>query len=588
MTNCTESNLRSAVAGGGTVTFACDGTITLAATITNTADTVLDGGDHQIAISGGDTVRVFTVATNVSLAVVNLTIANGRSERGGGIYNEGGSVNLRQTAFHSNWALAAGGWGGALYNWGGVINATNCEFAGNVAQSMTNSLAEHAGGGAIFNHAGSVNLQNCVFNGNKACAALESGYPAYLPGPGMSGSNGLGGAICNFGSLRINSCTFRDNLAGGGMGGPGIPGGDYPFGNNDPPFWGGYGGNGYGGAIFNTGLLVVEASLFVGNQVTGGIGGTGGRGGFALYSSNSGAWGGGGGDGFGAALASSNGIVRIGNCTVVSNTCAGGIGGTGGQGGEVVKGYGGTGGTGGMGGRGIGAINAHDDCRITNCTIAFNTGIAGNVGSGGRGGWSGLYLEFGSQGSPGAAGSATGGVTTTACRLVNTLLATNAPGGNCHGTITDDGHNLSSDSSCAFTNVGSLNNTDPLLGPLANNGGPTLTMALLAGSPAIDASDSAAAPPTDQRGAPRPFGAGADIGAYEYAAMLSISRASGNGLDIFLRDGSPGQTCRLLTSTNCLDWVCVATNQVGASGTVLFRENCSTAEPERFYKAVLP
>ena len=86
--------------------------------------------------------------------------------------------------------------------------------------------------------------------------------------------------------------------------------------------------------------------------------------------------------------------------------------------------------------------------------------------------------------------------------------------------LTDAGHNLSSDASCAFTNPASVNNLDPKLGPLADNGGPTLTMALLPGSPAIDAGDTSLAPTTDQRGFPRPFGLAADIGAYESSFIV--------------------------------------------------------------------
>jgi hypothetical protein len=56
---------------------------------------------------------------------------------------------------------------------------------------------------------------------------------------------------------------------------------------------------------------------------------------------------------------------------------------------------------------------------------------------------------------------------------------------------------------------------DPLLGPLAKNGGPTATHALLAGSPAIDAATSEGCPPTDQRGVPRPQGEACDMGSYE-------------------------------------------------------------------------
>jgi CSLREA domain-containing protein len=64
--------------------------------------------------------------------------------------------------------------------------------------------------------------------------------------------------------------------------------------------------------------------------------------------------------------------------------------------------------------------------------------------------------------------------------------------------------------------VGTANNPiDPKIGPLANNGGPTKTHALLLGSPAIDAASTPDCPTADQRGVPRPQGAGCDIGSYE-------------------------------------------------------------------------
>jgi len=103
--------------------------------------------------------------------------------------------------------------------------------------------------------------------------------------------------------------------------------------------------------------------------------------------------------------------------------------------------------------------------------------------------------------------------------FLNTIIAGN-DGNNCHndihGTWTSLGHNLDGGNPCLFTQPGALYNTDPLLGALADNGGPTQTMALLVGSPAIDAGMDIGCPATDQRGIPRPFGPHCDIGAYEF------------------------------------------------------------------------
>jgi hypothetical protein len=87
-------------------------------------------------------------------------------------------------------------------------------------------------------------------------------------------------------------------------------------------------------------------------------------------------------------------------------------------------------------------------------------------------------------------------------------------------TITSTGNNLEDLNTCNFDQPTDKINTNPLLGPLQDNGGPTWTYALLDGSPAIDAADFGvcAAPPVngvDQRGVARPFGLSCDIGAFE-------------------------------------------------------------------------
>jgi beta-glucanase (GH16 family) len=83
--------------------------------------------------------------------------------------------------------------------------------------------------------------------------------------------------------------------------------------------------------------------------------------------------------------------------------------------------------------------------------------------------------------------------------------------------IRSEGSNVSSDSTCNLFAPGDRPSTNPQLGPLAANGGPTLTHALPAGSPALDAAAAASCPATDQRGVARPQGGGCDSGAYERA-----------------------------------------------------------------------
>jgi hypothetical protein len=500
-----EAALRAVVTGGGTVTFACDGTITLASTITNTLDTVLDGSGHQITISGSNACRVFFVNSNVNLTLVNLTIANGLSANGGGIYNEG------------------------------TLNATNCRFVANTAQGAP---------GADFTV------------------------------PASPGQDGSGGAVYNSGALNIIGCLFAGNSACGGAGGWGQ-------GGFIDTYAGGVGGAGNGGAICNLGLLAVSGSTFWCNSAFGGLGGCGGSGGMYGVPPIPGATGGAGGAGNGSALFN-GGSASLVNSTFALNSGSGAEGGAGGDGGSLpISPPGGAyGGNGGGGGSAFGTICGNDQL-LTNCTLAFNSGYAGGGGPGGAAG--GPSGQPGSSGSPGAAFGCLGGG-----QLVNTLLASNVPL-NCSGTI-DAGHNLSSDGSCGFTGIGSLNNIDPKLGPLADNGGPTPTMALLPGSPAIDAGDTSVAPATDQRGFPRPAGLAADIGAYEYGSVMPTVAISGSGANVLniLASGNSNQSCRLLSSTDLLNWVPIATDQFGTNGTILFYDTYAPGSACRFYRLVMP
>jgi len=185
--------------------------------------------------------------------------------------------------------------------------------------------------------------------------------------------------------------------------------------------------------------------------------------------------------------------------------------------------------------------------------LAFNSTISGNRtldGSSGEAWGGGVYAANGSiltiSGSTiasNSSASAGGGIykgfngTVT---VANSLIAGNsAPGApDCKGTFVSSGYNLigNSSGSTGFGVPGDQLNVNPLLGPLADNGGPTFTHALLTGSPAIDKGKSFGVITTDQRGHFRPYdftsipnasgGDGSDIGAFEVSPpVLSIVRA---------------------------------------------------------------
>ena len=113
--------------------------------------------------------------------------------------------------------------------------------------------------------------------------------------------------------------------------------------------------------------------------------------------------------------------------------------------------------------------------------------------------------------------------------MLQTILSGNS-GNNCVGALSDNGYNLSSDSSCVLIGTGSLTNSDPLLISLTDNGGHTAgdntyketiqTHALQSGSPALDqisenSNGCGTTYTTDQRGISRPQWTACDIGAFE-------------------------------------------------------------------------
>jgi len=178
-----------------------------------------------------------------------------------------------------------------------------------------------------------------------------------------------------------------------------------------------------------------------------------------------------------------------------------------------------------------GGVDNRGMLTISNSTVSENNAnFRGNVSGGGISNSGVLAINnstISGNSAHGSLGSFGGGIYNSngTATLQNSIVANSTSGGNCYGTMKSNGYNLSSDGSCNFNHAGDLNNHDPLLGPLQNNGGSTETMALLPGSPAIDAGNPTGCTDgqghllkTDQRGMPRPDredSVGCDMGAYE-------------------------------------------------------------------------
>ena len=360
--------------------------------------------------------------------------------------------------------------GGGIENDGGTLKVRAGTFVDNAASQ---------GGGGIDNYQGKLTVTKSTFIGNNSPEFGGGGIYNYQGTVSVtrsrfshnSTSSGLGGAIENFeGVLTLTKSTFMGNRAPDGGGGIDNFGkltiADSAFSSNSAP-------SAFGGGIDNfDGALSVTNSTFSYNTAIGGGAIENGRALTVSQStfSNNNAIAGGGIEN------DADGSLNVSNSTFFHNGYN----------------YG-------------GAIeNDNGIVSVTNSTFLGNIALPG---------------EGGGIQNHGLA------------RLKSTIVATSI-GGDCSRAIADAGYNIADDATCGFVKTGSANNGDgvnPLLSRagLGTNGGPTETIALHEGSPAIDAIPFAdctdqASPPhrmnTDQRGMQRPDSveSDCDIGAYEF------------------------------------------------------------------------
>jgi hypothetical protein len=548
---------------GDTITFGINGTITLTSgeLLIPKHLTISGPGPAILAVSGNNDSRVFNIPNGVNASISGLKIRNGVTLPG-----------ARSESTNSAGGNALGG--GGLFN-RGTLSLSNCVITANTTGRGGNGFGGkpdfvdfgtaggNGGDGAGIYNVNTLTLTSCTVSGN-ACGEGGDGGDGFLSG-GPGGIGGKGGGICNVGLLTLTGCTLNDNDAGfGGTGGAGINDIHAATGGN-----GGIGGpGGTGGGLHSVGTAVLTGCTLSRNASgNGGRGGTGGAE-FPVVNDWPGGNGGRGGD--------SGGIYNGGALSLTACTINGNYSGSGGWGGHSTLSL--LGGDGGDGGDGGGVVNvaAASFATLQNTLIALNSQGFGGPGDG-----------FGQYGTMGF-------------------------GPDLDGAFTSAGHNLVGENYGTATFVlapmatGDMIGTlfwpiDPLLGTLADHGGPTPTCPPLPGSPALDAGDDSLVNmiATDQRGYPRRSGAHLDIGAVEFqvvttanAPVLTNPEMQANGSLTFGFTSSPDATYTVLASTNVASplgqWLDLGPAAQNPPGVFQFTDAEATNYPMRFYRVSSP
>jgi hypothetical protein len=463
--------ITNATSGSDTIAFAqgLTGAITLESALPTLNASVFiqgPGADKLTVIPGYDTQppyppTIFSVGSTANVQISGLTLSNGTdAEDGVPTIANAGTLTVSACTIDDTYHQ--------LVENNGTMILSDCTISGN---SDIYDLIENFDGALTVSHC--TLTGNSTFSNNplfyKSGLVYNSGEAATLTVSYSTFSGNSGYCIVNSsGSATVSHSSFSENR-------------DHLISNSS------------GGAIFTYGATTISNSTIADNWSIG----------ESAYSSMSGPY-------YAATSVSGGGIyVGSGTLSINSSTITGNeaVGGSTAGLGNIV----------GPAGNGLGAglYIAGGAVSINNSTLADNQAIGGAAtlaGMGGAGDGGGIYNAAGRG----------------ALQMYDTILADNSAstaGPDLDGSITSLGHNLIGNSTGGSGFAASdLRNVNPQLGPLQDNGGPTQTMALLPGSPAIDAGHNANAPAYDQRGYPRIVGGTIDIGAFEVQpTQLSFS-----------------------------------------------------------------
>ena len=443
--------------------------------------TVTSAADNLV-VDGQVTLREAIQAANTNLRVDGSTAGSGADTIQFAAGLSGQTITLGGTQLQITSPLTINGLGATQLSISGNNTSRIFEvLAGNsvTISGLTLTQGNADNGGGIIN-SGILTISNSTISGNSAIFG--------------GGENGNGGGISNVGTLTINNSTISGNLANGG--------------NSII-------NSGNGGGISNVGTLTISNSMISGNSTQGGDGnGNGGNGGGINNFADVG-----------------NATLTINNSTISGNLANGGNGGG-------IRNFADTGAvtltvsnstiSGNFASQSGGISNFAD---IGNATLTINNStISGNSASGEIGGIfnNGILTISNSTISENSSGFSSnhGGIFNNGnipVSLRSTIVANNdaalGTDDDLSGSFRVEYSLIRSRASATIVESvpgSNLYGVDPHLGPLAENGGPTLTHALLAGSPAINRGSNPMPHSFDQRGLGFVRAVGrTDIGAFE-------------------------------------------------------------------------